>query len=292
MVVGTTPVAVTLLEHMTRTRGARGIHELYPALQFAIFSGVSPKYYEPRIRRILGRGFTFREIYAASEGMLAAQLSPQPGLTPLHDDVFFEFVPMENPAERLLLHEVKNGVDYRLIITSHNGLYAYDIGDVVRFLDVDPPRIEIVYRTNAMDIAGEKVTPTQVLAAIQSADAACRCKAVDFCIVGTYSPKARYVYAIEFGAGTQPGSLKEYLSILDRELRRLNAVYEISRARLILVEPELQVLKPGFFHDFECGKMVGNDHACQLKTTRLSNDAKILDIFEEHVIDRFELERG
>jgi hypothetical protein len=290
MVVGTTPVAVTLLEHMARARGARGIHELFPALRFAIFSGVSPKYYEPRIRRILGRDFAFREVYAASEGMLAAQLSPQPGLTPLHDDVFFEFIPMANPAERLLLHEVKKGVDYRLIITSHNGLYAYDIGDVVRFLDVDPPRIEVVYRTNAMDIAGEKVTPAQVLAAIQSADAASRCKAVDFCVVGTYSPKARYVFAVEFDATMQPGSLKDYLSTLDRELRRLNAVYEISRARRILVEPELRVLKPGSFHDFECGKMVANEHACQLKTSRLSNDAAILDLFDERVIDRFELE--
>ncbi|MBN2152221.1 MAG: GH3 auxin-responsive promoter family protein, partial [Candidatus Lokiarchaeota archaeon] len=155
MVVGTTPVAVTLLEHMARSRGAHRIRELFPSLRFGILSGVSPKYYEARIRRVLGRDFAFREVYAASEGMLAAQLSPQPGLTPLHDDVFFELIPMASPAERLLLHEARKGVDYRLIITSHNGLYAYDIGDVVRFLEVDPPRIEVVYRTSAMDIAGE-----------------------------------------------------------------------------------------------------------------------------------------
>ncbi|MEX2717280.1 MAG: GH3 auxin-responsive promoter family protein [Candidatus Sigynarchaeota archaeon] len=288
-VVGTTPVAVTLLEHMVRTRGASGIQDLFPSLRFGILSGVSPKYYEPRIRRILGRDFTFREVYAASEGMLAAQLSPQPGLTLLHDDVFFEFVPMTNPAERLLLHEVKKGIDYRLVITSHNGLFAYEIGDVVRFLNVDPPRIEVVSRTNAMDIAGEKVTPAQVLAAINAADAACRCKAVDFCVVGMYSPKARYVHAIEFDASKRPGSPMEYLSALDRELRRLNDVYEISRTRRILVEPELWILKPGFFHDFERGKMAGQAPACQLKTSRLVNDASILDLFEAHVIDRVEL---
>jgi hypothetical protein len=217
-------------------------------------------------------------------------MSPEPGLTMLHDDVFFEFVSVSNPTERLMLHEVKQGAEYRLIITSHNGLYAYDIGDVVRVTSVDPPRIEVVYRKNAMDIAGEKVTPAQVLAAIKFADEACHCKAVDFCVVGTYSPKARYVFAIEFDARLQPGSLKEYLAVLDRELRRLNDVYQISRSKRILVEPELRVLKPGFFHDFESGKVLCNRPACQLKTTRLSNDTAILDLFEERVIQRFELE--
>ena len=292
MVVGTTPVAVTLLEHMVRARGASGVHDLFPSLRFGILSGVSPKYYEPRIRRILGRGFTFREVYAASEGMLAAQLSPRPGLTPLHDDVFFEFVPIANPAERLLLHEVKKGVDYRLVITSHNGLFAYDIGDVVRFLEVDPPRIEVVSRTNAMDIAGEKVTPAQVLAAMKMADASYHCKSIDFFVIGTYSPKARYVYAIEFEARKQPASLMDYLSTLDQELRRLNDVYEISRARRILVEPELRILNPGFFHDFERGKMAGQERACQIKTSRFSNDAAILDLFEQHVTDRVELKKA
>ncbi len=291
LVVGTTPVAVNLLEHMVNARGARGVHDLFPGLRFGIFSGVAPKYYESRIHRILGHDFEFREVYAASEGMLAAQLSSRPGLTPLHDDVFFEFVPPTNPSERLLLHEAKKGAEYRLIITSHNGLYAYDIGDVVRILDVDPPRIEVVYRKNAMDIAGEKVTPAQVLSAIRCADAACSSKALDFCVVGTYSPKARYVFAIEFDAGKQPGSLKEYLSALDGELKRVNDVYEISRSRRILVEPELLTLKPGTFHEFESSKVLEHGPAGQLKTSRLTNDASILGLLEGQVMEKFVLEQ-
>ncbi|MBN2152538.1 MAG: GH3 auxin-responsive promoter family protein, partial [Candidatus Lokiarchaeota archaeon] len=130
----------------------------------------------------------------------------------------------------------------------------------------------------------------QVLAAIQSADAACRCKAVDFCVVGTYSPKARYVFAVEFGAAARPRSPGEYLSTLDRELRRLNDVYEISRVRRILVEPGLRVLKPGTFHDIERGEMLGKGHACQLKTSRLTNDASMLGLLEGRVVESCELE--
>lgn len=289
MIVGTTPVAVNLLEHMTRASGVRLARELFPGLRFGIFSGVSPRYYEPRIEQVLGKHFTFREVYAASEGMLAAQLSSQPGMTPLHDDVFFEFIPVTNPVERLLLHEVKKGEEYRLAITSHNGLYAYDIGDVIRVIDVEPPRIEVVYRNNAMDIAGEKVTPPQVFSAIKAADEACRSKVVDFRVVGTYAPKARYVFAIEFDAKLQPSSLKEYLAVLDKELRRLNDVYQISRSKRILVEPDLWVLIPGTFHSLESEKVLLHGPTGQVKTSRLTNDARLLALLEEHALQRLEL---
>jgi len=92
----------------------------------------------------------------------------QPGLLlNTNSGIFFEFVPTAeqgNPnPKRLSLAEVKVGENYSLIINSNAGLWGYEIGDVVRFVSVDPYRIIVVGRTKHFISAfGEHVIGEEV----------------------------------------------------------------------------------------------------------------------------------
>ena len=51
------------------------------------------------------------------------------------DDILFEFIPDAEdgaaPARPLLAHELEAGKRYRILLTGLNGLYRYDLSDVV-----------------------------------------------------------------------------------------------------------------------------------------------------------------
>jgi hypothetical protein len=65
--------------------------------------------------------------------------------------IFYEFIPLEEygkpEAKRLTLGEIELNKDYALILTTNSGLWAYSIGDVVRFISKDPFRIIVSGRT-------------------------------------------------------------------------------------------------------------------------------------------------
>ena len=52
---------------------------------------------------------------------------------------------MSNPT-RLSLKDVQVGENYALIINNNAGLWAYNIGDTIKFLSVDPYRIVVTGR--------------------------------------------------------------------------------------------------------------------------------------------------
>lgn len=290
VLVGVTPVIVNLLEYILKFSNAQTISEVFPNLQFAIFSGVSPKYYESRINRLIGHHLPYREVYAASEGMLAIQRSNKPQFTPLYDSVVFEFLPLRDSSDRLMLHEIKKGMEYRLIITGHNGLYAYDIGDVVKFVSEDPPEFIFSFRKGVVDLTDEKLTPAQVLTTIEVANAQHHCNTIDFVVIGTYSPKPHWIFLIEFNSENFPSSYLEYLDTLDKTLEKQNDIYFQNRSganKGTLAPPELWLLKEQAFNALERKKVLEGYPPGQIKTIHLTKDTTLLEFFENHVIKKF-----
>ncbi|NVM27825.1 MAG: GH3 auxin-responsive promoter family protein [Candidatus Helarchaeota archaeon] len=291
MVIGSTSVVVSFLENIAKYSNVQTLDELFPNLQFAILSGVSPKFYESRLNTLLSRNFTYREMYAATEGMLAIQMSKLPHLTPLYDSVFFEFLPLKDTSERLLIDQIKKGEEYSLIITSHNGLYAYEIGDVIKVVSEDPPAIVFSFRKNILDLTGEKITPYQIFSAFKSANEQNQCNTLDFCVIGMHKPKPRYIFLIEFVSKKEPDSLPLYLGTLDRALEELSVGYQYNRFdKGTLVAPELWVLKNGTFHSLEKETILNGVQAGQIKATHLSRDTKLLELFKDYVTNKISLE--
>ena len=289
MLVGVTPVIINLLEYILKYSNASTIHELFPNLQLAIFSGVPPKYYKSRLTKIIGSELDYREMYAASEGMLAVQTSELPQLTFLYDSMFFEFIPINNSSERLIINQLQKGEEYRLIITTHNGLYAYDLGDIIKVVSEEPPAFIFSFRKNIIDLADEKLTPPQIFDAINIANEQNRCKIVDFCVIGTYKPKPHYIFLIEFDSKMKPASYYQFLLSIDNALEKLNDIYHQNRNganKGTLTPPELWVLKENAFFSLENQKILSGIPTGQIKIAHITKNTDLLDFFDNYVIEK------
>ncbi|MHA1279182.1 MAG: GH3 family domain-containing protein [Candidatus Helarchaeota archaeon] len=288
--VGVTPVIINLLDYLLKFTKASTIDQVFPNLQLAIFSGVSPKYYEARLTKIIGHSIAYREMYAASEGNLAVQLSKQPWLTPLYDSMFFEFIPVKTPSERLLIHQIRKGEEYHLIITTHNGLYAYDIGDTIKFVSEDPPAFIFSYRKNVIDLADEKLTPAQLFATINEVNTQMHCNIVDFCVIGVYDPRPHYIFSIEFLGRTRPEAPIQYLQSLDKTLEKINDIYFQNREganRGTLASPELWILKKDTFIALEKQRIGEGAPNGQIKTTHMTKNKHLIELLETFVEKKF-----
>ncbi|NIM34008.1 MAG: hypothetical protein GTN67_00640, partial [Hydrotalea flava] len=116
------------------------IAEVFPNFSIMIQGGVNFEPYKQKLYNSIGKQIDCLELFPASEGFFAFQDdSNAPGLLlNTNSGIFFEFVPAneifnEKPT-RLTLADVKIGENYVLIISSNAGLWAYNIGDTVKFV--------------------------------------------------------------------------------------------------------------------------------------------------------------
>jgi hypothetical protein len=99
----------------------------------------------------------------------------------LNDHIFFEFVPfngdnfdadgnlVENP-EALMIHQVEEGKDYAILLSTTAGAWRYLIGDTVRFVDKDRCEIIITGRTkHFLSLVGEHLSVDNMNKAIKLA---------------------------------------------------------------------------------------------------------------------------
>ena len=139
----------------------KNIHEIWPNLGFFVHGGVSFEPYKLGFEKLLGKPITYIETYLASEGFIALSGTGQDErgmrlVTSQH--LFFEFVPFDNnnftqdgeivaKPETLEIHQVEEGRDYALLISTSAGAWRYLIGDTIRFTDKEKSEIIITGRT-------------------------------------------------------------------------------------------------------------------------------------------------
>ena len=160
------------LEMVIEKYKVKNIHEIWPNLTFFVHGGVSFEPYKVGFEKLLGKPITYVETYLASEGFLAWQDKQNAKGMRLsyNQHIFFEFVPfdennfdadgemIENP-EALMIHEVEEGKDYALLISTNAGAWSYLIGDTVRFVDKENAEIIITGRTkHFLSIVGEHLS--------------------------------------------------------------------------------------------------------------------------------------
>lgn len=105
----------------------------------------------------------------ATEGVISVPMHDCPYPVLALNSGFFEFV--DNCGDSFLAHEVQESRTYRLVITTHSGLYRYDLGDQVRIRGRTDgaPLLEFVGRAGSVsDLCGEKLTETEVADALPS----------------------------------------------------------------------------------------------------------------------------
>ena len=119
--------------------------------------------------------------YVASEVHGTVNVDPQrDACLPTFDQTIFEFVSRMRWEEReagasidtIGLAEVETGEDYYVIVTTADGLYRYDMNDIVRVTGWinDTPTFAFVQKGKGVtSITGEKVSESQVLDAVCTA---------------------------------------------------------------------------------------------------------------------------
>src|SRR5262249_26800547 len=160
-------------------RGARLV-DFFPKLELLIHGGVNFAPYRARFAEWLeGSRAETREVYAASEGFIAGTDRGEGGGIGVNLDhgIFYDFVRVaEIEAARPTRHsigEIETGVDYAPALTTCAGLWAYIVGDTVRFIERDPPRLVVTGRLSyTLSAFGEHLTGDEVEAAVTAAAAA------------------------------------------------------------------------------------------------------------------------
>ena len=248
------------------------IHEMWPNLAFFVHGGVSFEPYKIGFEKLLGKPITYIETYLASEGFIAYQdrqfAKGMKLVTSEH--IFMEFVPfddtnfnadgemIDNP-EALMIHEVEEGKDYALLISTSAGTWRYLIGDTIRFVDKDRCEIVITGRTkHFLSLVGEHLSVDNMNKAIQLASEKMNISIPEFTVAGV--PYESFFAHHWYVACDDTVDKKQLLQLIDGALKELNDDYAVER-KSALKEVFLDVLSEHQFMEFMRSKgKVGGQH--------------------------------
>ena len=275
----------TLLEVYNERHGATAttVGEVWPNLQVFISGGVALRSYRALLEQQIGIDIDFVETYGASEGFFSFQSTLKDPSMLLHLDngVFFEFVPMDakdddNPP-RLTIADVEPGVRYALYITSCSGLWAYDVGDVVRFSETFPHKIMVAGRTSEMiDKYGEAVFGDEARAAIRRAAEATGTHVTHYHVAPRTLANGDlpgHEWIVEFEQ--RPADLSAFAKAIDTYLQDVNRHYQIRREANAFAAPHISAVRTGAFYDWL--KATKDAISGQTKVPRMSESRDVAD---------------
>jgi hypothetical protein len=286
-VTGTTCWFLLLFEKVLETakrrgRSARTVREIWPNLKVLLGGGVAAAPYVPLMKRLVGRDdLTLVDTYNATEGGIYAtsDFTGRPGMLMLpHRGTFFELVEVDERGRgaRVPLWEARTDKTYAIVVTTESGLYAYELGDLVRFPSIDPPRIEFAGRlSGCLSLTQELTTHVEIEKAMEFANAELGSRTVEFAAAGEIGSadgvKPRYVLFVELDEGTSVRA-DALAAAFDRGLCQQNRVYRQHRERDVALAPPTVVKLPRgaskrFLDDVTRGNVQG-------KFPRILDDAR------------------
>jgi hypothetical protein len=282
LISGIPPWVQMYFDRITARTGKK-IKDVFPDFSLFIYGGVNFEPYKAKLFESIGKRIDSIETYPASEGFIAFQDSQKEEglLLLLKSGIFYEFIPAEeyfspNPP-RLLIGEVKTGVNYAIILNTNAGLWGYSIGDTVRFVSTEPYRLVVTGRIKHFISAfGEHVIGEEVEKAMKVAmEKNPGTEVAEFTVAPMVNPKEGLPYhewLVEFS--NDPSDKETFSRILNEEMIRLNTYYADLIAGNILQPLRVTSLKKDSFIQYmkSLGKLGG-----QNKVPRLSNDRNIAD---------------
>ena len=268
--------------------GTARLAEFYPGLELVVHGGVNFAPYRPRFEALLEDSRAeLREVYPASEGFFAvADRGPDDGLRLILDHgIFYEFVPVDElnatAPTRHWIGEIETGVEYAIAVSTCAGAWAYLIGDTVRVVNRDPPRVLVTGRTAYMLSAfGEHLIAAEIEAAVAQAARVIGADVTDYSVGPLYPAGAEalggHLFIVEFAEGAVGSERSEdFAAALDGALAATNDDYAAHRSGGYGLKPPLvEAVARGAFAAWmkRRGKLGG-----QHKVPRVITDLGLLD---------------
>ncbi len=274
--------------HELKPEATHLLKSYFPNLELIIHGGVNfAPYYDQFQSLLSGSSAELREVYPASEGFIAiADRGYNEGLRLILDNgLFFEFVPVEeldkaNPT-RHWIGNVQKDVNYAVVLTTCAGVWSYIIGDTVRFVDTETPRILITGRTSYyLSAFGEHLIAEEIEDAVSTAAHTINATVSDYSVGAVY-PKEKgelggHLYVVEFSeSDISAEKIEEFASCVDKKLCERNEDYEAHRSEGFgLNAPRIHAVPPGTFAAWmkSRGKLGG-----QNKVPRLISNKELFD---------------
>ena len=267
-----------LLQNVLKRKKVNTINKIWPSIEVYFHGGVNFKPYKNQFETLLNNKQTkFYEIYNASEGFFAIQDKNNSSelLLMLDYGIFYEFIPMDKFNDSLQyaipLWEVKNNINYALVISTNAGLWRYLIGDTIKFTSLKPFRIKITGRTkHFINVFGEELVIENVEEAISLSSKKFDITIINYTVAPIYikmNSKGSHEWLIEFDKC--PNDIQAFSSFLDKKLKELNSDYEAKRYKnMTLNKPLITVAKKKLFYSWLSSN---NKLGGQNKVPRLSN---------------------
>lgn len=213
--------------------------DYWPDMQLlAVWTGGSAGAYLSGLQEYFGEVPVRDHGLSASEGRMTIPLGNGTAAGIL--DVcthYFEFIPVaeyesEHPTV-LEAHELQEGDDYYILLTTSSGLCRYDICDVVRCTGFfgTTPLLEFLHKgAHISNLTGEKIAESQVVAAVRTVADRMRIRLSHFTVSPVWSEPPRYQLLVE-GAEVISHAVGESLAEqVEFELQKLNCEYADKRA--------------------------------------------------------------
>lgn len=277
LISGIPPWLVMYFEILNQRTGKK-IGELFPKLQLLVTGGVNYEPYRHKIESLIGRSIDIVQTFPASEGFFAFQdqQDSEDMLLLLDHGIYYEFIPLEHygksDAPRLNISQVELDKDYAMVITTISGLFAYDIGDVIRFTHLSPYRVVVSGRTKHFTSAfGEHIIAIEAERALKKTVELTGLKVREFHLAPQVNPPDGLPYHEWFieweDQPTEEESL-DFAQKLDEEMQGQNTYYKDLVKGNILRSLKIRGLKSGTF--LELARMQGKLGG-QNKMVRLAN---------------------
>ncbi len=274
-----------LIENIIKHYRLEHIHEIWPNFKFLVHGGVAFEPYRKSFEKLLGKEVYYMETYLASEGFMALQNGAyKKSMQLLLDNgIFFEFIPFNDanfnsdgsPKQNivpLVINQVKENIDYAILISTCSGNWRYLIGDTIRFTSLKDFEIVITGRTkHFLSLCGEHLSVDNMNHAIQTVAEKFSIDIKEFTVAGF--SKENY-FAHHWYIGTNDGVDAEQIKLLlDQTLKKLNDDYAVER-QSALKEIIVDVLPVATFYEWmkQRGKEGGQNKFPRVLKNKLYDD--------------------
>ena len=267
------PDRAAQLQRVLDTRDQLSYRDIWPRLAGVVtWTGGSCGVAIGNLEPLLPESCAIIEVgWVASE--MQGTINVDPGsntCVPVLGDTFFEFAEREaweaGSREMLSVGELETGRDYYVVVTTPEGLYRYDMNDVVRvtgWVGATPALVFVQKGSGTTSITGEKLHEAQVLDTVPDVLRE-HGLAADFFIMLADVEAASYTLYIEADAAPAPAHDALAAEIDDR-LRSMNIEYDSKRGSGRLKVLSLRRLQPGTGAEYRRRQVAAGQRDAQFK---------------------------
>lgn len=247
------------LEAVVQRTGHLYPRNYWPSMDIlAVWLGGSCAAYLSSLRGYYG-GVALRDHgLSASEGRMTIPLEDErsEGVLDITSH-YFEFIPEaeygKDAPTVLEAHELREGDEYYILLTTSSGLYRYDICDVVRCVGFcgTTPVLRFLHKgAHIANVTGEKISESQVVDAVRACVEEKQLKVQFFAVAPTWGEPPRYQLLVEENDLPSREVGEQLALAVDRQLQALNCEYNEKRKTARLAPLECAFLRPGTWTSF------------------------------------------